>query len=178
LVLGDPVTSKAGREEALSTHSRWLAAAIVGFGLLAIFPASAGAARPSVRHFHSPYSGTSPCTGFDDIFSGVTNAVITDFTDRSGNTVREATRFSQIETDTNSVTGTTITVRSHFIRIDNQQGVDTEHGEIVMSNRPGRGVVIHDAGTLTTDDSGDIIKEAGKHEVTDTEFQVFCTALS
>ena len=162
----------------MSKQIRVAGAVMVVFGVLAIFPSSAGAARPTVSHFHSPYSGTSPCNGFDDIFSGVTNAVITEFHDRSGNVTREVTRFSQTETDTNSVTGTTITVRSHFVRIDNQQGVFTEHGEISMSNRPGHGVVIHDAGTLITDDTGTILKEAGKHDVTDTQFQVYCTALS
>jgi len=56
--------------------------------------------------------------------------------------------------------------------------VVTYHGEIFMSNRPGHGVVIHDAGTLITGDTGTILKEAGEHEVTDTQFQVYCTALS
>ena len=43
---------------------------------------------------------------------------------------------------------------------------------------PVYGTVIHETGTIITDGDGNIIKEAGVHEVTDTESQIFCTALS
>jgi hypothetical protein len=152
---------------------------VIGVGALLAFPASAVAMKPGVDHFHATYSNTFNCGGFVDSFAGSTTAVITTFYDRQGNEIRQAVRFTQLETDTNSVTGTTITVRTHFIHIANlATGAEASHGEIFMANRPGHGVVIQDAGTLITDGDGNLIKEAGMHEVTNTEGQVFCTALS
>lgn len=152
---------------------------LIGVGALLAFPVSAAAMKPGVDHFHTTYSNTFDCGGFVDNFAGSTTAVITTFYDRQGNEIRQAVRFKQLETDTNSVTGVTITVRTHFIHIANlATGTEASHGEIFMANRPGHGVVIHDAGTIITDGDGNVIKEAGVHEVTDSEGQVFCTALS
>ncbi len=154
-------------------------ALLIAVGAVLVFPASAAAMKPGVDHFHANYSNTQGCGGFVDNYAGSTTAVITTFYNPQGDEIRRVVRFTQLETDTNSVTGTTITVRTHFTRIINLvTGTEASHGEIFMANRPGHGVVIHDAGTIIIDGDGNVIKEAGVHDVTDTEAQIFCTALS
>jgi hypothetical protein len=154
-------------------------ALLIGVGAVLAFPVSAAAMQPGVDHFHATYSAAFGCDGFVDNYAGSTTAVITTFYNPQGDEIRRVFRFTQLETDTNSVTGTTITVRTHFITDESLvTGVEASHGEIFMANRRGLGTVIHETGTIVVDGDGNIIKEAGVHEVTDTESQIFCTALS
>jgi hypothetical protein len=147
--------------------------------LLAV-PATASAQRPVVEVFSRPYVGSVPCSGgFNDNFQGTFSRRVTTFFDASGNPVTMHVRFSGHETDTNSVTGKTIAARQSFtVVIDLATGTLSYHGQVWMSNGGGQGSLFQDTGNVVFDGDGNLIKEAGPHEVLDEGTAGFCKALS
>lgn len=138
----------------------------------------AGAAPPVTQTFTIPVSGLESCNGFDLVFVGEVTVRETVFFDASGNPVTVRLHVHGAETDTNSVTGKTIEVRGDVtITIDLATGTFTETGLSLMSNAPGEGVVIHDSGKVVFDADGEIVFQAGPHDVLDDP-ETWCNALS
>jgi hypothetical protein len=144
-----------------------------------LVPGVASANQPIRTPFGGPYTGEAACDGFTDVFTG-TSAGSWEmvYTDHAGNPVRLVDHWRDVEVDTNSVSGKTITVR-YFYRAELNflTGVATFTGEQVMATFPGQGAVIHDAGKVTIDELGDIT-QAGRHDVWEFGQDAFCAALS
>jgi hypothetical protein len=100
------------------------------------------------------------------------------FFDRSGNAVREDVHVSYQGTWTNRDSGKSV-IEHETVNFRNDP--ITGAFEVVGLNwhfslPSGRTVVI-DAGRLILDAEGNIVFEAGKHQIQDTEFQVLCPFL-
>jgi hypothetical protein len=139
---------------------------------------SASAGTPTKTSFSGTYGPLSfPCTGFTDL---VTNGVFSAFTIEynSAGAWGTLSHENDTEMDTNSVTGKQILVREAWdIRVDQTTGNASVTGDLFMSTFGGQGVLIHDAGLVVLDPDGNIILEAGFHDVTDNGQQAFCSAL-
>lgn len=138
----------------------------------------AWATRPTIETFTIAISGVEDCDGFKDVFAGEATVRQTTYVDAAGNPVTIRLHVSAFETDTNSLTGTTIEVRGAFtIVIDLVSGTFTETGLSLISNQPGQGAVIQDTGRVVFDSAGEIVFEAGPHDALDDP-GIFCAALA
>jgi hypothetical protein len=162
--------------------AKWLVSATIV--LLAAFALAtqAGAGQPDHFTDTSDYSGAVPCPGlsFDDAFAGHLDiSGITTF-DKSGNPVTDIVHFSGWETnwrsDAPSVAYTL--KREYTVIYDYATNTEKDIGMVYSGNAPGLGVLFHDVGNISFDDStGENIYVHGPHDVFDQGDAAFCNAL-
>ncbi len=102
------------------------------------------------------------------------------FYDESGQAVRLQRHVILQATLTNPDTNTTVTSGRQAttgIR-DLTTGELTVHGLRFITTVPGMGVVLLDAGTFVMDAAGNIVWEAGKHQLLHGDVDRFCAAMS
>jgi hypothetical protein len=102
---------------------------------------------------------------------------ITTFFDASGNPIRVHLHENFDGVITNSASGNTYRDPGHWTLVEDVvNGTVTFHGEFFAIVAPGVGIVIQDTGTITFDADGNIIFQAGPHEVL-TGTADFCSVL-
>ena len=154
-------------------------AAVMVFTSVYFASATVAEARaPDMTVVNGSFSDVMHCGAFNDVFHGTFRSREKTFYDSMGDQVRFQDSVSQFETDTNSVTGKTITVRGHYTAVtDFASGTTSFNGAVLIATAPGQGIVVHDSGKAVFDANGNVIKEAGPHQSIDTNGQIFCTAL-
>ena len=154
-------------------------AAILLFSLVSAAPAAAD--TRDTFHFADPFDGSADCDGFVNSWEGHDRGTITDFF-RDGVPYREVGKIHAIETDTNSVTGKSVVIRTNITIVGEltPEGELAAHkisGQFNVGNAPGEGIVIHDAGMVRIDADGLVTLLHGVHDVFDNGEDAFCEAL-
>jgi hypothetical protein len=155
-----------------------------GAALLLSLVAAAPAAADTrdVFHFADPFDGTAQCDGFVNNWEGHDRGTVTNFA-RNGVLYRQVGHIHAIETDTNSVTGKSVVIRTNITIVGDLSpaGDLLAHkvsGEFNIGNSAGQGIVIHDAGMLRIDEAGLVTTVHGIHDVFANGEDAFCEALS
>lgn len=98
------------------------------------------------------------------------------FFDASGNLISVHVHDNFAGVITNSATGNTYNDPSHFTLIaDFVEGGFAVHGMNFANTIPGVGIVVHETGTIIFDFDGNILFQAGPHEVTNGTAPDFCS---
>jgi hypothetical protein len=155
-------------------------AAVLLFSLVSAAPAAAD--TRDVFHFADPFDGSAECDGFVNNWEGHDRGTITNFA-RDGVLYRQVGKIHAIETDTNSVTGKSVVIRTNITVVGDlsPEGDLLAHkvsGQFNIGNSPGEGIVIHDAGMIRVDEEGLVTLLHGIHDVFDNGEDAFCEALS
>jgi hypothetical protein len=148
----------------------------------AVLAAPASADQRDVFHFADPFDGSGACDGFVNNWEGHDRGTVTNFS-RDGVLYRQVGHIHSIETDTNSVTGKSVVIRTDITIVGDltPDGELTSHkisGQFNVGTSPGQGIVIHDAGTVSFDADGMIAAIHGIHDTFDIGEDAFCSALS
>lgn len=140
--------------------------AFVSILALVASPASAGKPQREVFHLSGSFL-VGDCGGgvvLTDTFTEVDT--VTTFFDASGNPIRIQLDAKFDGVITNSASGNTYRDPATFrIVEDVVNGTVTFHGEFGAIVAPGVGIVVQDTGTITFDADGNIIFQAGPHQL-------------
>lgn len=159
-----------------------LLVAIVVLSVLGAMAIPAWASRPEV--FPIYWTGTEPladCDGFDLMDDYVIEGKLVVFSDKEGDPVRAQFHLTVTDRFYNSETGKGFFGGSNGVVAfeDLEDGQMRWGGLQYHLNIPGVGVVLIDAGTVIFDSDGNILFEAGKHQVlVDGDFEEICAALA
>jgi hypothetical protein len=153
--------------------------AILLSGLVCAAPAAAD--TRDVFQFADPFDGSGECDGFINNWEGHDHGTVTNFA-RDGVLYRQVGKIHAIETDTNSVTGKSVVVRTNITVVGDisPEGDLTSwkvSGQFNVGNAPGAGIVIHDTGNLRFVD-GELVAMHGVHDVFEDADSAFCSALA
>ena len=155
----------------------------IGAALLLSLVAAAPAAADTrdVFHFADPFDGSADCNGFVDNWEGHDRGTVTNFS-RDGVLYRQVGHIHAIETDTNSVTGKSVVIRTDVNVVgdldpDGNLVSFKVTGQFNVGTLPGQGIVIHDTG-LQLNVDGVIPLLRGHHDVFDKPDGAFCDAIS
>jgi hypothetical protein len=97
------------------------------------------------------------------------------FYDREGNIVKTIlSNFNQRFTSTASANGKTLSTNYPLVFITDDDGADIRVGLRNAYHVPGAGVVLLDAGRLVFDADGDLVFEAGQHQLLNGSVDAFC----
>jgi len=160
--------------------------AAVAFALLTL-PVAVSAAPPVVETFHDEgsFSFAGPCPNGVTLVGTFTEDVrVTTFFDRAGNPVRLQIKVNASGEVTNPETGQSVENPAHTtVFVDLVEGTVAQVGLVFKATVPGVGVVFHDVGRVVFDAAGNLIFEAGPHDVLNTpgDHAVranFCAALT
>jgi hypothetical protein len=143
--------------------------------------APAAADTRETFHFADPFDGTAQCDGFMNVWEGHDRGMFTNFA-RDGVLYRQVGHIHAIETDTNSVTGKSVVIRTDVnvvgdLTPDGDLFAFKISGQFNVGTTPGQGIVIHDTGMALNED-GVITLLHGIHDVFDNGEDAFCDALS
>ena len=145
--------------------------AAVAVALLTL-PVAVSAAPPVVETFHDEGSSAfaGPCPNGVTLVGTFTEDVrVTTFFDKAGTPVRAQITVNFVGVVTNPETGESVENPSHqTIIVDLVEGTEAQVGLIFSATVPGEGVVFHDVGRVVFDAAGDLIFEAGPHDVLNT----------
>ncbi len=137
-------------------------------GLMA---AAAHAKPPTVlEDVVEPYAASVNCGdfgghAFTNLFAGTQRVRITRFYDAAGTPIREIWHIQFSETDTNSVTGKSLTLKGAVTEIyDLAGGTRTVNGKVYLGTAAGQGTYIHDTGRVVFAGAGNPIVVRGPHE--------------
>ena len=168
-------------------RARWLLLIVVAVALLALPVAASAAAPPLIEEFHnevsSPFQGPCP-NGVTLLFAFTEDVRVVTFFDQAGNPVRLLVTFNHVGVVTNPATGQSVEDLGHGTAIvDLVKGTESDVGMLFTSTVPGVGVVFHDVGRVVTDAEGNVIFEAGPHDIFDyvgphPVRAAFCAALT
>ncbi len=155
-------------------------AAVLILGL--IIPSTAVAGQRDRSHWSVTLpGGVIDCGSFEDHFTDYYDVAETDIFDTDGNLVNVTYHIEHHSDDTNSVTGLTLHEHGHYTETDDLvAGTYVLTGNEEIMNRPGRGVVVQDAGRVVFDSAFNITFFAGgrNHSEVLNGDQVLCDALS
>jgi hypothetical protein len=113
---------------------------------------------------------------FVEEFTG--RLVFLDFRDDAGNLVERKVHVEARGTITNPATGETVPVQEILNAfLDFEEGTRTWAGMRLKVTIPGVGAAILDVGRVIFDSSGNILFEAGPHQLLHEDFDDFCDAL-
>ena len=152
--------------------------AIVGVAAAALIAVGVAVAQPpSQSSDEFSYAGTQDCGTFEIEYAGTGTAHETIYFDGDGNPIRVQVHLRISETDVNTSTNESIAVRGAWTDvIDLVAETSTKNGMVFMSNEPGKGVVLQDAGRITFNPDGTVVVR-DPHEVFETQAEIFCDAL-
>lgn len=160
--------------------------AVVAFALLTL-PTAVSAAPPVVETFHDEGSGAfgGPClNGVTLVFTVTEDVRVTTFFDEAGNPVRLQGTVDTVMVVTNPESGESVRSPAHTTFFEDLvAGTNAQVGLVFHATVPGVGVVFHDVGRIVSDAEGNLIFEAGPHDVLHTEGDHvvrtnFCAALT
>lgn len=150
-----------------------IAVVVVTLFALCALPVAASAAPPLHETFTNEGSFTfqGPCPNGVILEGSFSETVrVTTFFDTDGTAVRAQIHVNYDGLVTNPATGASVEDRGHhMIREDLVAGTVTQTGLVYSSTVPGVGVVFHDVGRVVFDAEGNVIFEAGPHDVLNTE---------
>jgi len=154
-----------------------LAAALCALALAA----PAGAAVPEKAVFEDIHieqvDSTSCDFPFLEEFDG--RVTITTFFDDEGNPTRVAFHLPFHGTLTNEATGESVSADQVLNETDDlEKGTQSFTGLRFRVAFPGLGVVLLDAGKIVFDRDGNVVFEAGRHQVFNEDFAEFCAAFA
>lgn len=139
---------------------------------LLTMPMYVSAAQPVVETFYSEgsFAFAAPCpNGVTLVGSFTERTRVTTFFDNDGNPIRLQIKLDYSGVVTNPVTGQTVRNPSHNTTfVDLVEGTVTQVGLVFSVTVPGVGVVFHDVGRVVFDAEGNVIFEAGPHDVLNT----------
>lgn len=149
---------------------------------IALLGGSAALASPIQRYaFSFSHSDTISCAQFNPAWTFSDN--FTDFydvsgqavLDNSGNVVSLLEHWDHVSNDVNSATGFTLHEHNHFlVKVNFVAGTFTVDGVQGTMQRPGVGIVIHEAGHRVYDASG-LVTSGGPSGSSDEDF---CRAIA
>jgi hypothetical protein len=161
--------------------------ALVALLALLALARPATAAPPVVETFHDEASGAfqEPCpNGVTLLFTRIEDVRVTTYFDQAGNPIRLKIKVDVDGEVTNPETGQSVENVAHTtIFEDLVAGTVVQVGLVFKATVPGVGVVLHDVGRVVSDAAGNLIFEAGPHDVLNTagDHAVrtnFCAALT
>jgi len=104
---------------------------------------------------------------------------ITTYFDSGGDPIRVMLHLPFDGTLTNQETGTSVSATQDLIVVEDlEAGTTTFVGVRFRVNFPGLGHVLLDVGKIVFDADGNVIFEAGPHQVINEDFEAFCEVLS
>jgi hypothetical protein len=106
--------------------------------------------------------------------------ITTLFFNEEGQVERRLRQIILSATITNPATGTIVTGVHEAAVFDRDftTGTVATHGLRLVVTVPGMGVVLLDAGTIVTDAAGNVVFEAGPHQLLHGDVGAFCAAMS
>jgi hypothetical protein len=169
----------------ITWRGRAFAIATVALAVGLVAAASAGATPPTRENIGViPYEFTVDCSPYGFAFSnevkGEESLWVETFYDANGSPVKVVVHDGFTETDTNSVTGKTLTLSQTWVNtFDLVAGTRTVVGKALLMTAPGKGVVIQDTGRVVFDAPEHVSFEAGQHAPLHGDLdQLACTALA
>ena len=160
--------------------------AAVAVALLTL-PVAVSAAPPVVETFHDEGSSAfaGPCPNGVTLVGTFTEDVrVTTFFDVAGTPVRLQIKVDVVGVVTNPETGQSVENPAHTtVFVDLVEGTEAQVGLVFKATVPGVGVVFHDVGRVVFDAEGNLIFEAGPHDVLNSGVAhpvraAFCAALT
>jgi hypothetical protein len=150
-------------------------------GLSLALVVSAGAVPPEKVVFEDIHveqvDSTSCDFPFSEVFDG--RVTITTYFDEEGNPTRLTFHLPFHGTLTNEATGESVSADQVLQEtVDLDEGTDTLVGLRFRVTFPGLGVVLLDAGKIVFDADGNVVFEAGPHQVFNEDFTEFCAAFA
>ena len=143
----------------------------------ALLAATTAAATPP-DHFTDSvdYSGSAPCAGFTNFYSGHQDVQgITTF-DAQGNPVKDVVHIRGSELNWRSGSDDTYTVHFAFnIVYDYASDTTSDNGMVIKVNYPGLGVLFHDVGKIVFR-QGQLLAVHGPHDVFEQGQDAYCNA--
>lgn len=154
-----------------------LAAALVAL----VLTPGAGAVPPEkvvIEDLHIEQVDSTSCDfPFLEVFDG--RVTITTFFDDEGNPTRLTFHLPFHGTLTNEATGESVSADQVLqLTVDLVEGTESDVGLRFRVTFPGLGVVLLDAGKIVFDADGNVVFEAGPHQVVNEDFAGFCAALA
>lgn len=147
------------------------AAAAIGTFALAGSADAAGTKRVVVERSVQAYDFKVDCGefgpyGFDNIVKGTQRAQVTDVVAGDGTVLQTVIHLTFIETDTNSVTGTSLGLKAAVREVlDYSANTRTMTGKVALGTRPGGGTYIQETGRIVmTLDTYEASFVAGPHD--------------
>jgi hypothetical protein len=150
----------------------------LGLGLFGAAPAAADPPTTTILLFDDLTIKDRTC-GFliVEVFDG--SVRITTYVDDEGNPTRVRIAALFQGTLTNPETGESIRGQQELIIfLDLAEGSETWAGLRFRAVFPEAGAVLLDAGRLVFDETGDVVFEAGPHQVVHEDFEAYCAEFS
>lgn len=161
-------------------HTRLILATLTSLAMVLSLISPASADQPEKLTFSVEITQIDDTTcdfPFLEEFEG--RITITTFFDGEGNPIRVQLHLPFDGTLTNQETGTSVSATQDLIVVEDlEAGTTTFVGVRFRVNFPGRGHVLLDVGRVVFDADGNVIFEAGPHQVINEDFEAFCEALS
>ncbi len=147
---------------------RKLSIAVAVLACTLLFAGVAGAGgkqRVVVERSSGPYELTVPCAGFDVVVSGYERVQATEVQAKDGTLLQLVLHLQFEETDTNSVTGASLTLKGSVHEVwDFASNTRTLSGKVFLGTGRG-GTWVQDTGRITlTLDTNEVRFLAGPHE--------------
>ncbi len=161
---------------ALSTS---LAATLLALALALAAPVAAmPPERIVITDIHIEQVDSTSCDfPFLEVFDG--RVTITTYFDEEGNPTRLKFHLPFHGTLTNQATGESVSADQVLrVTVDLEDGTESDVGLRFRVAFPGLGVVLLDAGRIVFDADGNVVFEAGPHQVVNEDFGEFCAAFA
>jgi hypothetical protein len=152
---------------------------VTGLSLALVVPA--GAVPPEkvvIADIHIEQVDSTSCEfPFREVFDG--RVTITTFFDQAGNPTQVTFHLPFHGTLTNEATGESVSADQVLNEtVDLAGGTDSFVGLRFRVTFPGLGIVLLDAGKIVFKQDGDVVFEAGRHQVFNEDFTEFCAAFA
>jgi hypothetical protein len=148
---------------------------------VALLAASAAYAdQPAFTHNEpitfDQFDTTSCAFPFREIGDGFVSRTV--FVDENGNPTRILTHFNLDGVAVNEANGKTAQLQENLIvNRDLETGERTWSGMRIKATMPGGGALLIDVGRVIFDSTGEVIFEAGQHQLIHEDFADFCAAM-
>lgn len=114
---------------------------------------------------------------FLEVFDG--RVTITTFFDNEGNPIRIQFHLPFHGTLTNEATGESVSADQVLqLTVDLEEGTESDVGLRFRVIFPGLGIALLDAGKVVFDADGNVVFEAGPHQIVNEDFAEFCAAFA
>jgi len=158
----------------------WLALCVaLVVGLAVIAPAAAvPPEKVVIEDVHIEQVDSSSCDfPFLEVFDG--RVTIRTFFDEEGTPIRIQFYLPFHGTLTNEATGESVSADQVLqVTVDLEEGTESDVGLRFRVVFPGLGVVLLDAGKVVFDADGNVVFEAGPHQIVNEDFAEFCAAFA
>ncbi len=164
----------------LVTRFRFVALGLITLGLLLALPGGALAAKPSVdTNFRNKGTTTLDCGNGTVLSVAYVFALrVTTFFDNSGSPIRVTVHISESDVITNPTNGKTVTIHAaNTVRFDLASDTTTQTGLAFLLHTANPPAVIHIVGRIVFDADGNVIFEAGSHDLEDPQGAI-CAAVA